>query len=87
MQEIEISNLIKLAKQHDEDAMENLLRLFKPKVTAISREYFLIGAEFDDLIQEGMIGLYKAISVYEETRNHSFGAFASLCIHNSRASR
>lgn len=81
MQEIEISNLIKLAKQHDEDAMENLLRLFKPKVTAISREYFLIGAEFDDLIQEGMIGLYKAISVYEETRNHSFGAFASLCIH------
>lgn len=76
-----LSNLIIKAKNHDEDAMEELLQHFKPKVIAISREYFLVGAEFDDLIQEGMIGLYKAISVYDENKNHSFGAFASLCIH------
>ena len=81
MEEFEISNLIKSAKQHDEEAMENLLREFKPKVIAISREYFLVGAEFDDLIQEGMIGLYKAIRVYDETKNNNFKAFASLCIH------
>ena len=61
--------------------MDELLQIFKPKVIAISREYFLVGAEFDDLIQEGMIGLYKAINVYDESKNHSFSAFASLCIH------
>lgn len=76
-----ISNLIIKAKNHDEEAMDELLQHFKPKVIAISREYFLVGAEFDDLIQEGMIGLYKAIGVYESTKNHNFSAFASLCIH------
>lgn len=81
MEEQIISNLIAQAKNHDENALEELLTMFKPKVIAISREYFLVGAEFDDLIQEGMIGLYKAINVYDSTKNHSFGAFASLCIH------
>lgn len=81
MKEEIISNLIIKAKNHDGEAMEELLQFFKPKVIAISREYFLVGAEFDDLIQEGMIGLYKAISVYETNKNHSFSAFASLCIH------
>ena len=76
-----ISNLIINAKNHNEEAMDELLQIFKPKVIAISREYFLVGAEFDDLIQEGMIGLYKAINVYDESKNHSFSAFASLCIH------
>ena len=81
MEESKINQLVKLAKQHDEKAMEELLSFYKSKVTAISREYFLIGAEFDDLIQEGMIGLYKAISVYDEDKNTNFSAFASLCIH------
>ena len=81
MQEQKINKLVKLSKNNDAKATEELLTIFKSKVTAISREYFLIGAEFDDLIQEGMIGLYKAISVYEESKNHSFSAFASLCIH------
>jgi len=79
--EEKISSLILKAKNHDAEAMDELLQYFKPKVIAISREYFLIGAEFDDLIQEGMIGLYKAISVYDESKNHSFSPFASLCIH------
>lgn len=76
-----VLDLIKKAKDHDEDAVEQLFGLFKPKVIAIAREYFLIGADFDDLIQEGMIGLYKAIGVYDEDKNNSFSAFASLCIH------
>lgn len=74
-------NLISLAREHDEDATEELIRIFKPKVIAISREYFLVGADFDDLLQEGMIGLYRAIISYDETKNHNFSAFASLCIH------
>ena len=81
MEEKQITELIKLAKTGDNEAMEELLRVFKPKVIAISREYFLVGADFDDLIQEGMIGLYKAINIYDDTKNHNFSAFASLCIH------
>ena len=81
MNESRISNLIVKAKNHNEEAMDELLQHFKPKVIAISREYFLVGSEFDDLIQEGMIGLYKAISVYEDDKNNNFSAFASLCIH------
>lgn len=80
MQENIVESILK-AQNHDETAMENLLRIFKPKVTAISREYFLLGADFDDLIQEGMIGLYKAVMIYDSNKNHNFGAFASLCIH------
>lgn len=76
-----IDELIIKAKNNDENAMEQLLQRFKSKVTAISREYFLVGADFDDLIQEGMIGLYKAINVYNPNKNHNFSAFASLCIH------
>ena len=81
MTEVVIENLITKAKNHDEEAMEELLQYFKPKVIAISREYFLVGAEFDDLLQEGMIGLYKAIGIYDSNKNHNFSAFASLCIH------
>jgi len=81
LDEIALSILIKKANNHDEEAMEELLRFFKPKMIAISREYFLMGADFDDLLQESMIGLYKAIQIYDDTKNHSFRAFASLCIH------
>ena len=76
----EIEELI-LKSRNDEDAMDNLLKIFKPKVIAISREYFLVGADFDDLLQEGMIGLYKAIRGYDKDKNHNFSSFASLCIH------
>ena len=81
MQEQEIIELINMAHNHNAEAMETLMQSFKPKVIAIAREYFLIGAEFDDLIQEGMIGLFNAITAYDANKNHNFSSFASLCIH------
>ena len=81
MTEKKINNLIIRAKNQDEQAIDELFSMFKSKVNAISREYFLIGADFDDLIQEGMIGLYKAINVYDPEKNHNFGVFSSMCIH------
>lgn len=77
---MQIEELI-LKSHTDEECMDALLKLFKPKVIAISREYFLVGADFDDLLQEGMIGLYKAIREYDKDKNHNFSSFASLCIH------
>ena len=79
--EDEIFALVERAQGHDESAIEQLFIIFKPKVTAIAREYFLLGAEIDDLVQEGMIGLYRAICVFDKTKNKSFNAFASLFIH------
>lgn len=72
--------LIEKAQQGDETAMENIVNLFRAKVTAISREYFLVGAGLDDIIQEGMIGLFKAVYSYNAEKNHSFSSYASLCI-------
>lgn len=77
----EINESVVKAKQGDMQSMDNILNYFKPKVVAICREYFLIGADFDDILQEGMIGLYKAILGYEQDKNENFSSFASLCIH------
>ena len=58
---LEISTILKNAQAGDGESMELILKSFKSKVNAICREYFLIGSDFDDILQEGMIGLYKAI--------------------------
>jgi len=66
--------------KNDEVALEFLIEKYKNFVLSKSRPYFLIGADKDDLIQEGMIGLYKAIIDYNEGKNASFKTFANLCI-------
>lgn len=60
--------------------VEKLLESYKPLVISIARRYYLAGAELDDLIQEGMIGLYKGIITYDSSKNDSFTNYASLCI-------
>lgn len=77
-----IADLVLKAKQGDVQSMETILKCFKPKVTAICREYFLLGADFDDILQEGMIGLYKAVNGYDLNKNNNFPKFASMCIHH-----
>ena len=76
-----ITKLLTSAKSGDSESMEIILKTFKPKVNSICREYFLIGSDFDDILQEGMIGLYKAIQNYEPNKNDNFSRFASMCIH------
>ena len=78
----QINDIVIKAKNGDFESMENILQSFKPKVTAISREYFLLGADFDDLLQEGMIGLYKAIVGFNQIKNDNFSSFATMCIHH-----
>ena len=79
---LQINEMVIKAKNGDLESMENILQSFKPKVTAICREYFLLGADFDDLNQEGMIGLYKAIVGFNEDKNDNFSGFATMCIHH-----
>ena len=68
------------AKNGDEIAMNELLTSYKTAVTRQARSYFLIGGDMEDIVQEGMIGLYKAIISFNPDRSASFKTFASVCI-------
>jgi RNA polymerase sporulation-specific sigma factor len=72
--------VIRDAKAGDGQALEFLINKYKSFVRAKARTYFLIGADREDIIQEGMIGLYKAIRDFRGDKLSSFRAFAELCI-------
>lgn len=72
--------IVLLAKDSDIKAQEYLINKYKNFVRAKARSYFLIGADREDIIQEGMIGLYKAIRDFRPDKLSSFRAFAELCI-------
>ena len=72
--------VVHLAQDTDSQALEYLLNKYKNFVRTKARSYFLIGADHEDIVQEGMIGLYKAIRDFKEDRQTSFRAFAELCI-------
>lgn len=68
-----------MAQEGERGAMDYLLDKYKGLVKARAHSYFLIGADREDIIQEGMIGLYKAIRDFKEDKQSSFSAFADLC--------
>lgn len=72
--------IVELAQVGDASAQEFLINKYKNFVRAKARSYFLIGADREDIIQEGMIGLYKAIRDFRGEKLSSFRAFAELCI-------
>lgn len=72
--------LITLLRDGDKSAEEALYARYKQVVRSKARTYFLIGADREDIIQEGMIGLYKAVCDYQFDKKTSFRAFAELCI-------
>ena len=72
--------IIGLAQQGDDIAMDFILHKYSYLAKAKSRAYFLVGAEHEDLIQEGMIGLYKAVKDYNPEKTPLFFSFAELCI-------
>ena len=73
-------DIIKLSKNGNGYATEYILKKYMNFVRAKSRTYFLIGADKEDIVQEGMIGLYKAIRDYNPDAGTSFKSFADLCI-------
>lgn len=72
--------IVKLCHDGDLMAEEYLLNKYKNFVRSKARSYFLIGADHEDIVQEGMIGLYKAIRDFKQEKLSSFRAFAELCI-------
>ena len=78
--ELEDNYLIALAKQGRPDAYDKIVRRYYGFVRLKASSYFLIGGDADDLIQEGLVGLYKAIRDFRTDRESSFRNFAELCI-------
>lgn len=72
--------VVKLANDNNAMAFEFLMYKYKNFVRGKARSYFLVGADRDDIIQEGMIGLFKAVRDYDIARQASFRSFAEICI-------
>lgn len=72
--------IISHIKQGDEQALSFLLEKYKDLVNSKVGKYFIIGAEREDIIQEGMIGLYKAIKGFDNCKQNTFKTFANICI-------
>ena len=75
-------DVIRFCHQGEESATDYLLEKYKPLVRKKARTLYLIGGDNDDLIQEGMIALYKAIRAYDPKRETSFASYATLCIEH-----
>jgi RNA polymerase sporulation-specific sigma factor len=78
--ELDDHYLIALAKQGRSDAMNRIVRRYQGFVRLKASSYFLIGGDSEDLIQEGLLGLYKAVRDFRTDRESSFRNFAELCI-------
>lgn len=78
--ELDDNYLVALAKEGRADAYDTIVRRYRGFVRLKASSYFLLGGESDDLIQEGLLGLYKAIRDYRSDREASFRSFAELCI-------
>lgn len=72
--------IIELIRNNDDTAIEYLMEKYKNMIRKKANSLFLIGGDKDDLIQEGMIGLYKAIRDFDPSLNASFYSFADLCV-------
>ena len=72
--------LVMMAQNGNLNAEETLMRKYKETVRLKAKMYYMAGADEDDIVQEGMIGLLKAIRQYEADKQASFGTYASICI-------
>ena len=81
-EELSDEELASHAQNNEEMAVNTLLKKYKSLVNQIARSYFLTGGDMEDIVQEGMIGLYKAIMHFKNTKSASFKTFASTCIKN-----
>ncbi len=78
--EIDEEEIVKKAKEGDAQCMEALIKRYKKFIQLKAKSYFLIGADKEDIYQEGLIGLYKAVRDYKSEKLSTFKGFAELCI-------
>jgi RNA polymerase sporulation-specific sigma factor len=86
LRELSDEELIKRYREGDTACLDELIYRYKDKVRSKARCYFLMGGEQEDLAQEGMIGLFKAIRDYQPGKSSQFKTFANLCVSRQLAS-
>ena len=79
--ELTDEQLVTLAQEGDDNAEEFLIRKYKDVVRSKAHLYFMVGADSEDIVQEGMIGIFKAIRGYDKSKQASFHTFAEICIN------
>lgn len=82
-QELSDEELVKLAQGKDYEALEEIVLRYRNLVNSRANSYYIPGAEKDDIIQEGLIGLYKAVMEFDETKTMYFRTFAAACVKNN----
>ena len=80
LDDVSDEDLVEYVRVGDDTALEYLIHKYQSFVRGKARSYFLIGADREDIVQEGMIGLYKAIRDFRDDKLASFKAFAELCV-------
>ncbi len=78
--EMKEEDVVFLARDGDENALNYLINKYRGYVYSKAKSYFLVGGDTEDILQEGMIGLFKAIKDFKCDRVSSFGSFADICI-------
>ena len=78
--EMKDEDLVEIIKSGDKSALNILLNRYKELVNIKVSKYFIVGAERDDIVQEGLIGLFKAVKSYKSDMKSSFKSFANMCI-------
>ena len=78
--EDDLYQLVAMAQEGDMDAMEKIIRRFRKEINGKASLYFIAGADRDDVVQEAMIGLYKAIKSYDAAGGANFYTYANLCM-------
>ena len=73
-------DIVTLGRSGDKAALEHIMSEYKPIVRQKAKDYFILGGDRDDIVQEGMIGLFKAIRDFDNTKLASFKTFAQMCI-------
>ena len=72
--------LVKLAKDGDSNAELELFNRYRTAMTKLSRGFYLVGGDVEDVVQESMIGFFKAIKNYDPNKEASFSTFANICM-------
>lgn len=81
MEKLSDEELISLAQKGDDEAMACIIDRYRELVSARARLYFILGSDQADVVQEGMIGLFKSIQTYDEDREATFKTYATICVN------
>ncbi len=77
---MKVSELVRIAKNGSSQAWKELVKIYLPTIRAIAEKYFIPGADPEDVVQEGLLGLLKAVNSFDASKNEDFSLFLEMCV-------